>query len=1159
MSLSRARARYRADIVRLGKDGIPNTHDIRTGEVEDEVIFTFSHPELRDGQMEIHVMPQDVAGYPNNIDYIAYVVEDIPQRLIAILENVVTSMSGIPISDMVKSLVQQLCAVLDASPVDVSDSLGSDIQTKTAGSDNNEDDDDEEDGDDEDDDEDNEYDFGYGDDDTFGLNSSEGSPAPWKLPSPASVERIRQDLRMCRNAGFRVGKIQGIDDGSFYSILSLSVKTSQLMLSPETRIAWNLGDAKYIVLLMRYGGEYQPLERVLDSSGSLSLLEFRLRLCNKYRPTAAQANAEFLPNPPGHIDDQANDEIQARGVSGVKDGELSSFGIERAIELLLNKDFVTLMKMRAANTVSWAGAKKIHSAVARSGLLSVEVPAGEVPSVEAGKAGLPPILIKDHLLERNPSSLPLIAAQFAFYHLIKCADYCTICHEKVPGNLESLKPYVCSKPLCLFQYMNLGLGPSIEREVMDRELVVDLLVSFCWASLQPWKKETANLRNFPEGINLQVPNIRSPSYQAGSDDNITPGHCVLLNPLQVKISWKDRRATLVDKVKHGQFAQLNVGQWVVLRTGSGACATADVSVRDVFHYALIKEKYYEIIWLHVAARHFIPACTATDALKQYDWDGTSAMAGQLVVFDQCLEDLDSVEKAFSMTLLLATLPPLAEMKAYLEQSNGPLTSWARMVPSALKLMKWIIVSNRSVIVQVEQGSEERLPGFPGWAQFRIAQGSPEKEALFQQALEQLDKPRPTILAWHGSPLVNWHSIIREGLDFQVKRHGRSYGDGVYFTFNFDYALQYSLGLAAASDEAQAALVWPQSSLRISKTICLCELVNRPDDYVNSCNPYVIDVLHWFQCRYLFVCTEREANNQMIPTANVEEFVQDPLYPLHGCNSKEVFVPKAAFPSASDRRRHRTSFSAATSVQDGEDTDEEDEEDAMFLRDPSAEATTTAAMVDETKTDFRPGMLNFTTLPVMAFPSYATPAAQKTIQKELAKLQKVQSVEPLHTLGWYIDFDRITNMFQWIVELHSFDPDLPLAMDMKVAGITSIVLEIRFLSGFPMTPPFVRVIKPRFLPFALGGGGHVTSGGAMCMELLTNTGWSPAASMESVLLQVRLALTNPEPRPARLDQSTGVPDHHYGIREAVEAYTRVATAHGWAVPPEFAATMAEFGS
>ena len=102
----------------------------------------------------------------------------------------------------------------------------------------------------------------------------------------------------------------------------------------------------------------------------------------------------------------------------------------------------------------------------------------------------------------------------------------------------------------------------------------------------------------------------------------------------------------------------------------------------------------------------------------------------------------------------------------------------------------------------------------------------------------------------------------------------------------------------------------------------------------------------------------------------------------------------------------------------------------------------------------------------------------------------------------------------------------------------------------MSPPFVRVIRPRFLPFHMGGGGHVTGGGAMCMELLTNDGWSAVSSIESVLLQVRMAISSLDPKPARLQ--AGHPGD-YGVMEAVDAYIRACQVHGWTVPAGFKET------
>ena len=173
-----------------------------------------------------------------------------------------------------------------------------------------------------------------------------------------------------------------------------------------------------------------------------------------------------------------------------------------------------------------------------------------------------------------------------------------------------------------------------------------------------------------------------------------------------------------------------------------------------------------------------------------------------------------------------------------------------------------------------------------------------------------------------------------------------------------------------------------------------------------------------------------------------------------------------------------------------------------------------------------------------------------MQKELAATLKIQNATPFHELGWYIDSELVTNVYQWIVELHSFEPQLPLAKDMAGRGLKSVVLEIRFGGSYPMSPPFVRVIRPRFLSFMMGGGGHVTAGGALCMELLTNSGWSVASNIESVLVQVRAAISSTDPKPARLENG---PVRDYGVGEAIEAYIRACQAHGWEIPKDFRGT------
>lgn len=58
-----------------------------------------------------------------------------------------------------------------------------------------------------------------------------------------------------------------------------------------------------------------------------------------------------------------------------------------------------------------------------------------------------------------------------------------------------------------------------------------------------------------------------------------------------------------------------------------------------------------------------------------------------------------------------------------------------------------------------------------------------------------------------------------------------------------------------------------------------------------------------------------------------------------------------------------------------------------------------------------------------------------------------------------------------------------------------------------------------------------------------------SSLESVLLQVRMAMTSTEPRPARLVLG---PVKSYGVGEAKEAYIRACRLHNWQVPADFSA-------
>ncbi|KAI0466373.1 hypothetical protein F4859DRAFT_526825 [Xylaria cf. heliscus] len=1156
-----ARKRLLADIQAASQETIPSIHRIGKGDVEDEFVFAFVHSQISSGEIEIRVMPQDPASYPRDNYFLVYTNDDVTPKISHILDDAMTSTKGMLIIDLLRALSRKLCSSMDSTGGDQDDENDDIVLTDADPlemSDDNDSDD--------------PVDYSD-DDDDLGLVGGPRHTAQTKI-SGIAFERIRQDFRTVQNAGFKVGKICGVDYKSEYSILSMSIKARKLGLSKETYTSWNLEPSDYIVLLMKYDGGYVPFEDAMRKPVAHTPMSFRLRKCSKYRPTLTEAIAAFSPVRSklhhGSSVLEAVDKNPDVGSAG-----LLTFGIGDSIDLLLHSGFLSMMKIKKHGNVSWDEARKIHSHITITAWETEPNPilANSTPCpTDIADTNLPSMLVDDHLSSNDQVSLPLVAMQFALRYLVKCTSYCMICHNRTDRSFEALKPYVCGNPLCLYQYMSLGLGPSIDQEIINQEYVVDLLISFCYASLQPIAEGKVRMREFPSGLNLQVPCVQrflSTTIKGALD--ITISHFgILIEPMEVEVSWSSCTARVTNQF-HPNYPKLKVGQWVVIHTEHDHDhQSAPVKPRlNIFHYARIEDKIGEELQLHIASRHPVPMDTAAyEGTKVLDWSNFGRTAGRLVFCNQSLDDLQNDEdKAFSLKLLLSTLPSVREMRSYLmADKSRQLVTWRQIPPASMKLLRWIIASNRSFIVQLDKPpstdinsndtenkgldrSQEKMSGLDDWIQFRFAQGSPEKEARFLDALHKVKSSHRTLLAWHGSAVGNWHSIIREGLNYKIAANGRAFGHGVYFSRSFEYSLSYS-NMA----ESQI-LIWPQSALQITHAISLNELVNRPCKFKYSASCYVVDILDWIQCRYLFIRPKYRVVEPG-PTRTVEdraqEFEQDPQYTITGPSNKKVFVPKVAIPSI---QQQHASTSLASDGPTGNDTDDEDIDDFNFLADgDNIQASTTSSEPStsgdspSTLTDFRPGHLDLSNLPRFAFPSYATKPAQQTIQRELQKLQKVQATTPLHELGWYIDFDKIENMFQLIVELHSFDPNMPLARDMKEAGITSIVLEVRFLRGFPMTPPFIRVIQPRFIPFANGGGGHVTIGGAMCMELLTNTGWSPVSSMESVLLQVRLAMCSQEPRPARLEKSKGHVNQ-YGLREAIDAFVRAAALHGWEVPRE----------
>jgi ubiquitin-conjugating enzyme E2 Q len=296
--------------------------------------------------------------------------------------------------------------------------------------------------------------------------------------------RIRADLRNAKFAGFSVGILQGMKADSLNSLVSLSIRVAKLGLSEEAIHAWDLEPNNYIVLLIRYSSYYKTFDAVITEPAKSLDITFRIGVSNKYKPTIVEAIAAFTDVTKDHGRAIREGSDEAAGEQKSNAG-FSSMFISSSLNEFINDKFISLLKIRSSVGIGWDGAKLyFNDKQGRLDQQSAELPSVYYEESSQKESTLPDPISADHLTDHQVMqiSFPLIAAQFALRYLTRCTEFCLVCHDKIEEDFEALKPYVCSKPLCLYQYMALGFGPSVEHEILTQPYVVDLLVSFCYAS-----------------------------------------------------------------------------------------------------------------------------------------------------------------------------------------------------------------------------------------------------------------------------------------------------------------------------------------------------------------------------------------------------------------------------------------------------------------------------------------------------------------------------------------------------------------------------------------------------------------------------------------------------------------------------------------------------
>lgn len=640
-----------------------------------------------------------------------------------------------------------------------------------------------------------------------GENDSHAGEDPQNAASTRKLRAaLKNDLRGAKAAGFKVG-VLGDWKGGMDLYVSLGIRVSKLGISDEAIAAWRLDKRKYLILLIHYSAFYHSLERLAGESGGYHVkrsVEMCVGTATRYKPTYLEAMGAF-----SKISSMGNTEQ----VVGGEGGELEEAGaatqgqsnedgfqgifVSRPLNELLNSRLIQLVRYRIQLGFGWDGAESYYAGEKGRNYIEREVlttfvlldyqgresnSIGQVDdkyyTSEQPKTALAPIVTKDALCGSNSSttnsSFPLLAMQFTLRHLVQCTEFCLVCHTKVHSDFEALKPYVCSSPLCLYQYMSLGFGPSIEYEIISQPTVVDLLVSFCYVAAK-----TDKLTQFPSGMNLTVPIVPLKPFQAN--------YHRLKNELHIN--------DIGDEV----IPMLKIGDWLQIHTG-----TISIAANEFVHSRVIETMSYPKIKLGPPVGKSKPPGTANLYANSTPVGSSTTihqststigipdiMQVTFSIYNIGFDTLADQVKRQSLISVLDTLPSVVEMRNWLQRNTkvgegASLGGWKdRISPAAMGILRWVIASNRSCIVPVDQeldpdgfvvagpktkkGGEQRVWGMGDWLQFRFAMGAPDKEQRFVEAVQSAQQrlnltriaPSPQSYIWvltFGRPIpicVSW--------------------------------------------------------------------------------------------------------------------------------------------------------------------------------------------------------------------------------------------------------------------------------------------------------------------------------------------------------------------------------------------------------------------
>lgn len=464
-------------------------------------------------------------------------------------------------------------------------------------------------------------------------------------------------------------------------------------------------------------------------------------------------------------------------------------------------------------------------------------------------------------------------------------------------------------------------------------------------------------------------------------------------------------------------------------------------------------------------------------------------------------DMDSNKDIALLRNLISAIPNLNTIKSSCVDEITCRDFISLQCPDGLlmyKLLRYIVATNRLNMVKLEENLRIKEL-HEEMEQYIVMNHSPETEKNFAER----KKVHGSFFAFHGSAIENWYSILRNGIRNLSNTHmmtaGAAHGPGVYCAENISTSFGYCRF-------TNTNCIWPYSQLSNPPKACMAiiEVIKKEKNF-KSGGIYVVNDDKDLIIRYMLIFPGSSMGvNVNAGNLNLEKHY---IATKQGFQKRENDYKKARIEKAIKKAKTL-------------------EETAKTPQKPQPEENKIAPEREEKLQKIE-----------AAFSGRGSSLTNKRILQEYKYL-----INSKECNGLTAEFQGDSNMYIWDVkvDINKFEVPKELKKDFedyakRYNRDPELVFEMRFDSNYPFTPPFLRVIRPRFA-FRTG---HVTIGGSICMQSITPSGWIPVRTIESVFIEI---LFNMAEGGARLDLHSSSVD--YQLAEAQEAFTRVAKQHSW---------------